>query len=70
MKVENRALSFLIVALVYVVATAVGVAVYCALSFDAWLNLLIADIVATVVTFVFSLIFKTCNSHCITFRIS
>ena len=28
MKVENRALSFLIVALVYVVATAVGVAVY------------------------------------------
>ncbi len=63
MKVENRALSFLIVALVYVVATAVGVAVYCALSFDAWLNLLIADIVATVVTFVFSLIFKNASVY-------
>ena len=63
MKVENRALSFIIVALVYVVATAVGVAVYLALPFDFWLSLLLADIVATAVTFAFSLIFSNASVY-------
>lgn len=63
MKVENRALSFIIVALVYVVATAVGVAVYLALPFDFWLNLLLADIVATAATFAFSLIFSNASVY-------
>lgn len=63
MKVENRALSFIIVALVYVVATAVGVAVYIALPFDFWLSLLLADIVATAVTFAFSLIFSNASVY-------
>ncbi|MBR6773064.1 MAG: DUF1295 domain-containing protein [Clostridia bacterium] len=63
MKVENRALSFIIVALVYVVATAVAVAVYIALPFDFWLSLLLADIVATAVTFAFSLIFSNASVY-------
>ena len=63
MRVENRTLSFIILTLVYVVASAVGVAVYACLPFDFWLNLLIADIVATVVTFVFSLIFKNASVY-------
>ena len=63
MKVENRTLSFIIVALVYVVATAVGVAVYIALPFDFWLSLLLADIVATAVTFAFSLIFSNASVY-------
>ena len=63
MKVENRVLSFIIVALVYVVATAVGVAVYIALPFDFWLSLLLADIVATAVTFAFSLIFSNASVY-------
>ena len=60
---ENRALSFVVVAVVYIIATAVGVVVYRALSFDWWLSLLIADAVATVVTFIFSLIFKNASVY-------
>ena len=44
-----------------IVATVVGVLTYRALPFDWWLSLLIADVVATVATFVFSLIFKGCG---------
>ncbi len=60
---ESRALSFAVVAVVYIIATAVGVVVYRALSFDWWLSLLIADAVATVVTFIFSLIFKNASVY-------
>lgn len=60
---ENRALSFGVVAVVYIIATAVGVVVYRALSFDWWLSLLIADAVATVVTFICSLIFKNASVY-------
>lgn len=60
---RNRAASFVVVALVYILATAVGVVVYRALDFDFWLSLLIADVVATVVTFVFSLIFKNASVY-------
>ncbi|MBO5327709.1 MAG: DUF1295 domain-containing protein [Clostridia bacterium] len=60
---QNRALSFLIVALVYVLATAAGVISYLLLPFNFWLNLLLADIIATVVTFIFSLIFKNASVY-------
>lgn len=51
---KNRTASFVIVTLVYVLATVAGIVIYRALPFDWWLNLLIADIAATVLTFVFS----------------
>ena len=51
---QNRMLSFLAVGLIYIVAAAVGVIVYRRLSYAWWLNLLIADVVATVITFGFS----------------
>ncbi len=60
---QNRAASFAVLALVYVLAAAVGVAVYLALDFDWWLSLLIADTAATVVTFIFSLIFKNASVY-------
>jgi len=60
---NSRALSFLAVALVYVIATVVGVVVYRALSFEWWLSLLIADVCATVVTFVFSVIFNNASVY-------
>lgn len=63
MKVNSRWLSFVIVTLVYVLASVVGILVYTSLPFDLWLNLLIADIVATIVTFVFSLIFKNASVY-------
>lgn len=55
--------SFAIIVLVYVLAAAVGVAVYRNLDFAWWISLLIADVVATLVTFVFSLIFKNASVY-------
>ncbi len=54
---ENRPLSFIIVAIVYLLALAAGIAVYVFCPFDLWAKLLIADVTATVVVFCFSLIF-------------
>lgn len=60
---QNRAASFVIITLVYALATMAGVIVYKALSFDWWLNLLLADVAATVVTFVFSLLFNNASVY-------
>lgn len=60
---QNRVASFVAVTLVYILATVVGVLVYRALTPDWWLSLLIADTAATVVTFVFSLIFKNASVY-------
>jgi len=60
---ESRALSFAVVAVVYIIAAAVGVLVYRALNLDWWLSLLVADGVATVVTFVFSVIFGNASVY-------
>ena len=60
---KNRTASFVIVTLVYVLATVAGIVIYRALSFDWWLNLLIADVAATVLTFVFSLIFRNASVY-------
>ncbi len=60
---QNRAASFAAVALVYIIATVAGVLVYRALALDWWLSLLVADTAATVVTFIFSLIFKNASVY-------
>ncbi len=60
---QNRLLSFIIVALVYVIASIVGVLVYNSLEFSVWLSLLIADAIATVVTFIFSVIFRNASVY-------
>ena len=60
---ENRIASFIAVSLVYVIAAFVGVIVYCALKLDWWLSLLIADVAATLATFIFSLIFKNASVY-------
>ena len=60
---QNRAVSFIVVTLVYIIATVVGVLVYRALVLDWWLSLLIADVAATVATFIFSLIFKNASVY-------
>lgn len=59
---QNRTASFIIVILVYVLATVAGVLVYRAVTLDWWMSLLIADTVATVVTFIFSLIWQRADS--------
>ena len=60
---QSRAASFIAVALVYIIATVVGVTVYRVLAIDLWLSLLIADVAATVATFVFSLIFQNASVY-------
>ncbi len=60
---SNRIASFFVIAFVYALATAVGLVTYRALALDWWLGLLVADVVATVVTFVFSLIFNNASVY-------
>lgn len=60
---QSRAASFIVVTFVYILSAIVGVVVYRALTFDWWLALLIADAVATVVTFIFSLILKNASVY-------
>lgn len=60
---QNRAASFLAVTLVYIFATAVGVLVYRTVSEPWWFALLIADVAATGVTFLFSLLFRNASVY-------
>lgn len=59
----NRTLSLIIVCAVYLIAGAVGILVYNALSLPVWLSLLIADVCATIATFIFSVIFSNASIY-------
>ena len=60
---ENRALSFVLVAAVYLIAGAAGVWLYRVLPLPWQWALLAADGAATVITFVFSVIFKNASVY-------
>lgn len=60
---QNRTASFAVVALVYILAALAGIAVYKALPFDWWLSLLLADLAATALTFLFSVVFKNASVY-------
>lgn len=60
---KSRTFSFIILAAVYALAAACGVISYIFLPFDFWLNLLLADVAATVITFIFSLIFRNASVY-------
>ena len=60
---NNRTLSFLIVLIAYVVAIAVSVITFIYLPASLWLKILVADVVATVVVFIFSVIFKNASVY-------
>ncbi len=60
---QNRLFSFILVTVIYLLAIAVGVITYYFLPFDYWLNLLIADIVATAFTFLFSVLLKNASVY-------
>ena len=59
----NRIISFLLVFLIYVIAAVVGIALYRVLELSWWLSLLIADAVATVVVFIFSVILRNASVY-------
>lgn len=60
---KSRAASFCVITVVYIVAALAGIAIYRTLPFDWWLSLLIADIAATIVTFIFSLLFNNASVY-------
>lgn len=60
---KSRTLSFIALAVIYVIAAAAGTALYKMLRTPFWLSLLIADVAATVVTFIFSLIFENASVY-------
>ena len=61
---SSRAASFAAVTLIYIAASAVGLAVYRNYSdLPLWLALLIADTAATVFTFVFSVLFRNASVY-------
>ena len=60
---ENRGLGFVIISVIYLLAAAAGVVSYILLPFNRTINLLIADVTATVVTFVFSVIFGNASVY-------
>jgi len=59
---NNKILSLIIILIIYIIAGVVGYFSYINLPFEFYWNLLIADVIATVVVFIFSLIFN--NASC------
>jgi len=60
---ESRTISYIIITIIYILAIFIGVLTYNALDFEWWINLLVADVVATVVTFIFSMIFGNASVY-------
>lgn len=64
LKIKHRGASFLIVTLVYALAVAVGVGTFLLFSsLSLWLSLLLADVLATVAVFLFSLLFGNASVY-------
>lgn len=59
---NNKALSLLVILLMYIIAFAIGYFIYITLPFEFYYSFLIADVAATIVIFIFSLIFN--NASC------
>ena len=60
---RSRAVSFLIILIVYVLAIFTSIYSYCQLPFNFIVNLLLADIIGTIVVFIFSLILKNSSTY-------
>ncbi len=59
---NNKIISLIIILIIYIIATIIGYFTYINLEFEFYFKLLIADIISTIVVFIFSLIFK--NASC------
>lgn len=60
---KSRAASFVIMAFIYALVAACGVLCCIMMPFAFWLNLLIADVIATVFTFILSCIFENASVY-------
>ena len=60
---KNRAFAFIMVSIAYVLAITAGVVCYYYLPFTFWVNLLLADVLATIIVFIFSIAFKNASFY-------
>lgn len=60
---SNRLISFIIIAIVYTLAITFGILLNIYLPFSIYINILLADISATILVFIFSLIFKNASVY-------
>ncbi len=60
---QQRLVSFLVVLVAYAVSTFASIVVYRFLRFDAWLNVLIVDVMATIIVFLFSLLYSNSSIY-------
>ncbi len=60
---QNRLFSFLIIVIIYALAIWLGIAAYRHLPYVYWLNLLLADMIATVFVFIFSVLLKNASVY-------
>lgn len=60
---KSKWLSLFVIASIYIFAFGIGLTVYNLHNFKPFLNLLVADIIATIVVFIFSLIFKNASVY-------
>jgi steroid 5-alpha reductase family enzyme len=60
---ESRVLSFVIVALIYIVSTIGALLIYPLLPLPWWASMLIVDILATIFVFLFSLLFENASVY-------
>ena len=60
---DSKPFSILIISCIYLIAAVIALCTYLLLPFSFWLNLLIADIAATVFVFVFSVIFRNASVY-------
>ena len=60
---KNRIISFIIIAVIYTLAIAVGILMSIYLPFSIYINILVADILATILVFIFSLLFKNASVY-------
>ena len=62
-QIKNRGLSYFLLAMVYTLCSIAGILIYRLLPYPFWLSLLLADVGATVLCFLFSLLFKNASVY-------
>lgn len=60
---SNRLSSFIVLLIVYIIATLGGIFVYSKLDMQWWIKLLVADVSATILVFIFSLVFNNSSVY-------
>lgn len=62
-QIKNRGFSYFLLAVVYGLCSIAGILIYRFLPYPFWLSLLLADVGATVLCFLFSLLFKNASVY-------